>query len=100
MGRLNVLMMVLIVICSLLVVAIQHKARGLFVGLGRAAQVERQLENDWSQLQVEQVAFSKGTRVEEVARTQLKLRMPVGLQTRYVTLQGLNQFQSAAEASR
>lgn len=99
MGRLNALMIFLIVICALLVVATQHKARGLFVALGRAAQVERQLENDWSQLQVEQVALSRGSRVEEIARTHMKLHMPVGVQTRYVTVQGLNQLQAAAEAN-
>ncbi len=82
-------MVVAIVICALALVTTQHRARGLFVALERENQLERQLENDWTQLQAEQVSLSKGSRVEEIARTQLKLRTPEGQKTRYLSMSTL-----------
>lgn len=95
MGRLNLLLVLAIVGCALLLVTYQNRSRTLFVALERANQVERQLENEWSQLQVEQVALSKGLRVEEVARSQLRMKVPNAQQTRYLSMQTL-EAQSAA----
>ncbi|MCE2680244.1 MAG: cell division protein FtsL [Burkholderiales bacterium] len=82
-------MVIAIVICALALITTQHRARGLFVALERENQLERQLENDWTQLQAEQVSLSKGSRVEEIARTQLKLRTPEGQKTRYLSMSTL-----------
>lgn len=89
MGRLNLLLVVAIVLCALSVVTAQNRSRSQFVALERANQVERQLENEWSQLQVELVALSKGLRVEEIARDQLRMRIPGAPQTRYLSVQTL-----------
>jgi cell division protein FtsL len=82
-------MVIAIVVCALALVTTQHRARGLFVALERENQLERQLENDWTQLQAEQVSLSKGSRVEEIARTQLRLRTPEGQKTRYLSMSTL-----------
>ncbi len=89
MGRVNLIMVIAIVVCALALVTTQHRARGLFVALERENQLERQLENDWTQLQAEQVSLSKGSRVEEIARTQLRLRTPEGQKTRYLSMSTL-----------
>lgn len=89
MGRLNFLLVLFIVLCALSVVTAQNRSRSLFVALERSNQIERQLENEWSQLQVELVALSKGLRVEEVARSQLRMRIPGAPQTRYLSVQTL-----------
>lgn len=89
MGRLNFLLVIVIVVCALSLVSSQHRARGFFVALERANQAERQLENEWTQLQVEQVALSKGSRVEEIARSQLRMKIPAAQQTRYLSVQTL-----------
>jgi len=89
MGRLNLLLVVGIVVCALMLVSSQNRSRTLFVALERSNQVERQLENEWSQLQVELGALSKGLRVEEVARNQLRMKIPGAPQTRYLSMQTL-----------
>ena len=89
MGRVNLIMVVLIVACALALITTQHRARGLFVALERENQLERQLENSWTQLQAEQVSLAKGSRVEEIARTQLKLQTPEGQKTRYLSMSTL-----------
>ncbi len=92
-------MVIAIVICALALITTQHRARGLFVALERENQLERQLENDWTQLQAEQVSLSKGSRVEEIARTQLKLRTPEGQKTRYLSMSTLA-AQESKEAAK
>ena len=89
MGRVNFILVFAIVTCALALITSQSRSRSLFVALERANQVERQLENEWSQLQVEQVALSKGLRVEEVARSQLRMKIPGAQQTRYLSMQTL-----------
>ena len=89
MGRLNLLLVVCIVACALMLVSSQNRSRTLFVALERSNQVERQLENEWSQLQVELGTLSKGLRVEEVARNQLRMKIPGAPQTRYLSMQTL-----------
>ncbi len=89
MGRLNLLLVVGIVVCALLLISSQNRSRTLFVALERSNQVERQLENEWSQLQVELGTLSKGLRVEEVARNQLRMKIPGAPQTRYLSMQTL-----------
>jgi cell division protein FtsL len=97
MGRLNFVLIILIVVCALSLVSAQNRARSFFVALERANQAERQLENEWTQLQVEQVALSKGSRVEDIARAQLKMKIPAAQQTRYVSVQTLEaQLQTGA----
>jgi len=98
-GRVNLIMVIAIVVCALALVTTQHRARGLFVALERENQLERQLENDWTQLQAQQVSLSKGARVEELARTQLKLRTPEGQKTRYLSMSTLA-AQDSKEAAK
>lgn len=99
MGRLNFLLVIVIVVCALSLINSQNHSRTLFVSLERSNQVERQLENEWSQMQVELGALSKGLRVEEVARNQLRMRIPGAPQTRYLSMQTL-ESQAVAGGAR
>lgn len=99
MGRLNLVLVLAIVVCALSLVSAQNRSRTLFVTLERSNQIERQLENEWSQMQVELVSLSKGLRVEEVARNQLRMRVPGAPQTRYLSMQTL-ESQSNGGAAR
>ncbi|GLR26063.1 MULTISPECIES: cell division protein FtsL [Limnobacter] len=76
MGRLNILLLLLVVGCAIRLVDAQHTARTLFVELGRERQVERQLEVAYTRLQVEQTSLSKGERVVELAKSKLKMVYP------------------------
>lgn len=88
MGKLNFLLLSLVVYCALTVVETHHEARALFVELGRAQQAERQLEVAFSRLQLEQVALAKGERVDEIARTTLGMQQPDPGKILFMTLDG------------
>lgn len=98
MGRLNLVLVLAMVICALSLISAQNRSRTLFVALERSNQIERQLENEWSTLQVELVSLSKGLRVEEVARNQLRMKVPGAPQTRYLSLQTLESQSTGGKA--
>jgi cell division protein FtsL len=54
----------------------KHRARELFVELERLNARRDTLEIEWSQLQLEQSAWSTHAFVENVAGTKLKMNMP------------------------
>ncbi|HEY1057870.1 MAG TPA: cell division protein FtsL [Limnobacter sp.] len=76
MGRLNILLLALVIYCAMQVVDFQHEARTLFVTLGSEQEAERQLDVAFTRLQLQQVALAKGERVDEVARRELKMAPP------------------------
>jgi cell division protein FtsL len=86
MGRLNIVLLVVVVACALMVVSTQHRTRGLFVAHEQAMHEKLQLDVEWNQLQLDQVALAKAARVDEVARTKLKMQLPTAAQTRYLSL--------------
>lgn len=82
--KLNVLLLVLVVMCALGVVSVQHEVRKLFVELQREQERAQQMEVEWGQLQLEQATLALPSRVESVASTQLQMQLPQPVQTRYV----------------
>ncbi|HEX4916418.1 MAG TPA: cell division protein FtsL [Limnobacter sp.] len=76
MGRLNILLLALVLLCATEVVELQHESRSLFVALGQEQQAERQIEVDFQRLQLQQVALAKGERVDQVAREKLGMNPP------------------------
>lgn len=87
MGRINALLLMAVVACALMVVSTQHRARILFIDHERALQAGRQLDVEWNQLQLDQVALAKATRVDELARQKLKMLNPPSAQVRFVPLE-------------
>lgn len=78
-------LVVLLVACALSLITAQHHSRRLFIELERAQASARQLEIDWSQLQLDQSALGKHVRIEANARRDLKM-VPVGAdRTQYLT---------------
>ncbi|MFN7834868.1 MAG: cell division protein FtsL [Burkholderiaceae bacterium] len=86
MGRINFMLLSAVMGCALMLVSTQHRARGLFVEHERAVQIGRQLEVEWNQLQLDQVALAKAMRIDEVAHQQLGMTMPAPAQTRYMSV--------------
>ena len=58
MGRLNILLLALVIFCAMLVVEQQHEARTLFVALGQEQQAEQQIEVAFTRLQLQQVTLA------------------------------------------
>ena len=62
----------------------QQRARLAVIELERAHTEERQLEQDWSQLQLQQTAAAKHGLVEQIARQQLGMQPVTPDRTQYI----------------
>ena len=74
MARLNVLLLVLAIACALGVITSQHKARKLFAELDAEQGAAKKLDEEWTQLQLEQGTWATHKRVEAVASKSLGMR--------------------------
>ncbi len=74
--RLNIVLLLAILVCSLSVVTSQHKARRLFQTLESEQERARQLEVEFGQLQLELSTWATSPRIEKIAREKLKMRIP------------------------
>ena len=87
MTRLNALFLVLLVACALAVVTSQHQARKLFIDLEAEQAAAKRLEEEFTQLQLEQGTWATNKRIEAVASRQLGMRLPDPTTTVVVTLE-------------
>jgi cell division protein FtsL len=76
MARLNLVLLGILVVCALLVVTSQHKARKLYVELQKEQELARQIEVEWGQLQLEQSTWAMHARIEKIASGQLMMHVP------------------------
>ena len=76
MNRLNIFLLIVVLGCALSAVNASNKQRQIFINVQRAQSEERQLQQDFSQLQYQQSALSKTSRIEQLATTSLKM-LPV-----------------------
>ena len=75
-ARLNLILLAVLVVCALLLVTSQHRARKLYVELQSEQEQARQLAIEAGQLQLEQSTWAMHARVEKIASSQLKMRVP------------------------
>lgn len=85
-GRLNVLLTVTLVSCALSLINAQFQARRLFIELERAQTAARQLEIEWSQLQLDQSTLAKHARIEANARRGLNMVAVTPERTQYLIM--------------
>ncbi|CAD6559029.1 cell division protein FtsL [Paraburkholderia kirstenboschensis] len=86
MNRLNIFLLMIVMGCALSVVNATNQQRQIFIQLQRAQSQERQLQQDYSQLQYQQSALSKTSRIEQIATTSLKMQSVTTGRTQYLTL--------------
>lgn len=72
-GRLNLLVVTMLVLCALSLVTAQYQARQLFIELERSQSLARQLDIEWAQLQLDQSTLGKHARIEANARRDLSM---------------------------
>ena len=75
MRRLDLGLFVALVLCAILVVHTQHRARRLFVDLQREHSIADQLAADLRRLQADQATLASANRVERVA-VGMRMRQP------------------------
>ncbi|MHB1655708.1 MAG: cell division protein FtsL [Burkholderiales bacterium] len=74
--RVQLMLLMAVVLCSLAVVTSQHQARKAFIALQQAQQQQRKLDVEWGQLQLEQSTWARHERVEKIATEQLQMQLP------------------------
>jgi cell division protein FtsL len=67
MGKLNLILLGIVIACGLMLVTSQHQARKLYVELQKEQELAKQLEIEWGQLQLEQSTWATHSRIEKIA---------------------------------
>jgi len=84
-GKLNIMLTALLVASALSLVNARYQARHLFIELERYQAQARQLDIDWSQLQLDQSTLGKNERIEQIARADLDMTPLTPARTQYLT---------------
>ncbi len=84
-GRINLILTAALVLCALALVNAQYRARSLFIELERADAMARQLDVEWTQLQLDQSTLGKHARIEANARRDLNMVPLTASRTQYLT---------------
>ena len=87
MARLNIVLLALAIACALAVITSQHRARRLFTELEGAQAAATKLNEEWTQLQLEQGTWATNKRIESVASRRLGMRAPDPSTTVVLTLE-------------
>ncbi len=85
MTRGNFLLLALLVACSLGAVKSQHQARKLFTDLEAGQAEAKRLQEEYTQLRLEQGTWATNKRVEALASKSLGMRLPDAASTVVVT---------------
>lgn len=82
------ILLLLVIACALAVITSQHRARKLFVELEAEQAAAKRLDEELTQLQLEQGTWATHKRVEAVAASRLGMRLPDSASTVIVTIDG------------
>ena len=74
--RFNFVLLAALIACALGLVTSQHQARKLYVELQKEQELAKQLDVEWSQLQLEASTWATHARVEKIAVQTLGMRVP------------------------
>ena len=85
-ARINAVLIVALLVCALILVRTQYLARHLFIEVERSQTEARQLEVEWSQLQLDQSTFGKHERIQANAIKDLNMVPVTPDRTQYITL--------------
>ncbi|MBC7444878.1 MAG: cell division protein FtsL [Polaromonas sp.] len=84
MGRLDFVLLLVVLASALYLVHTQYESRRLYVELEKAAAQSRKLETEGERLQVEKRAEATPLKVEKLARDRLQMRTTTPAVTEYV----------------
>ena len=86
MGRIAVILLALVMLCAMGVVTSQHRARKYFNDLEVGQAAAKKLDEEFTQLQLEQSTWATHKRLEAVAAKELGMRLPDAASTVVVTV--------------
>jgi cell division protein FtsL len=84
-GKINAVLTALLVMCGLSVVNARYQRNHLVNDIEKLATQQRQLDIDWSQLQLDQSTLGKNERIEQIARANLNMAPLSPARTQYLT---------------
>ena len=84
-GKLNLILVPLLIACALSLINAQYQARHLLIELEKSQQQARQLDIDWAQLQLDQSTLGKNARIEQIAGKELNMAPLSPARTQYLT---------------
>jgi cell division protein FtsL len=84
-GKINVVLTAMLVACALSVVNARYQRNHLVNDIEKLATQQRQLDIDWSQLQLDQSTLGKNERIEQIARASLNMMPLSPARTQYLT---------------
>jgi cell division protein FtsL len=84
----SLFLLIAVIACALGVITSQHRARKLFVELEAEQAAAKRLDEEHTQLQLEQGTWATTKRVEAVAARSLGMRTPESATTAIVKLEG------------
>ena len=76
MGRVNALLLALVMLCAVGVITSQHRARKVFTELESEQSTAKKLDDEFTQLRLEQSTWAANKRVEAFASKNLGMRLP------------------------
>ena len=85
-GRITFVLLMALVLCALSLVNAQYHAREQFIELERSQTEARQLDIEWSQLQLDQSTLGLHSRIDAVARRDLNMVPVTHDRTQYMTM--------------
>jgi cell division protein FtsL len=85
MARVNIVLLAIAVACALAVITTQHRARKLFGEMESAQAAAQKLNEEWTQLQLEQGTWATNRRVESVAQRKLGMHQADAASTVVIT---------------
>jgi cell division protein FtsL len=85
MARMNLLLLAIAIACALAVITTQHRARKVFSELETEQAVSTKLNEEWTQLQLEQGTWATNKRIEAVASKRLGMHPPDATNTVVLT---------------
>lgn len=86
MTRLNLILFFALIFSALGLVNAQHKARKLYIELEQLNQAEKQYNQEYGQLQLEQSTWAMHSRIEQIAAQQLQMQVPDSKRIQIVSL--------------
>lgn len=84
----DIALVIALLLCAMALVTSQHHARRAFIELERSKVQTRQIEQQWSELQLEQTAAAKHSFIDKTARTQLGMQAITPDRTQYIEMPG------------
>jgi len=91
MFKFNLFLVVVLVICALGVVTLQHETRARNMALENENNIARELQIEWGKLQLEQSTLIARRQIEHAARTQLKMTVPTADRIQIISAKKLDE---------